>query len=230
MRCTGTMPLTLGLGAEHEAIVAAISSHTTQEARILWEDRPASTTTGHWTALLPILTDRAFLGGLDANAGIEHEQKLRFADQQLAGRWLRDWKDAELEAFFKRYNVGWVVCWSQEAIARMRRCEGVESRATLQDGATGCLFAVNRTKSFVLKGEARWIHADSRRIALGDVTPEMTSDGGELWLSLHHQTGLRAAPDNVRIEKVQVDPEDLPFVRLRLSGPVSRVVLTWENR
>jgi hypothetical protein len=227
MRCTGTKPLTLGLGPGHEGVVAALCSHTTQEARILWEDRTSQTATGHWTSLLPILTDRAFLGGLDANAGIEHEQKLRFADQQLAGRYLREWSDAELEDFFRRYNVGWVVCWSPAAIERLRNCEGTEAIATFQDGETGCLFAVHRTKSYVLKGEARWIHADSRRIALGDVTPDSE---GVLLLSLHYLTGLRAAPDHVKIEQV-LDPYDpVPFVRLRLPGPVSRVVLTWENR
>jgi hypothetical protein len=227
LRCTGTTPFVLGLSPEREAVVAALSSHTTEEARILWEDRPGPSVTGRWTALLPILTDRAYLGGLDANAGIEHEQKLRFADQQLAGRLLRDWSDAELEDFFRRYNVGWVVCWTPEAILRLRQCEGTEPVATLSDGETGCLFAVHRAKSYVLKGDARWIHADSRRIALGDVTPDSK---GELWLSLHYQTGMRVAPDHVKLEKVPVDPEDLPFVRLRLAGPVSRVVLTWENR
>jgi hypothetical protein len=227
MRCTGTTPFVLGLGVEREAVVAALSSHTTDEARILWEDRPRPSPTGRWTALLPILTDRAYLGGLDADSGIEHEQKLRFAEQQLAGRLLRDWSDAELEDFFRRYNVGWVVCWSPEAISRLQKCEGTEPIATLRDGETGCLFAVHRSKSFVLKGDARWIHADSRRIALGDVVPDSK---GELWLSLHYQTGMRVAPDHVKIEKVPVDPEDLPFVRLRLAGPVSRVVLTWENR
>jgi hypothetical protein len=230
LRCTGTNPFVLGLGPEREAVVAALCRHTNQDGRILWEDRPGTSATEHWTALLPILTDRAYLGGLDSNAGIEHEEKLRFADQQLAGCFLRDWSDVELEAFFRRYNVGWVVCWSGESIDRLRKCEGIEPVETLQDCGTGCLFKVNRIKSYVLKGEARWIQADSRRIALGDVAPEMTADGGELWLSLHHQTGMRAAPDHVKIEKVQVDPKDLPFVRLRLSGPVSRVVLTWENR
>ncbi|HMF11947.1 MAG TPA: hypothetical protein VKE94_06555, partial [Gemmataceae bacterium] len=196
------------------------------EARILWEDRPGQSATGRWTALLPVLTDRAFLGGLDANAGIVHEQELRFADQMLADRWLRDWSDAELEDFFRRYNVGWVVCWSPTAIERFRAWKGIEEIATLVDDGTGSLFAINRPKSYVLKGEARWLHADSRRIALGEVTPD---EKGEVWLSLHYQTGLRAAPGQVQIEQVP-NPNDIPFVRLRLPGPVTRVVLTWDNR
>jgi hypothetical protein len=225
-RWTGTKPLAIGLGPEREAVVAALSSHTTRAARILWEDRPGQSPTGRWTALLPVLTDRAFLGGLDANAGIVHEY-VRFADQQLADRWLRDWSDAELEDFCRRYNVGWVACWSPAAIERMRAWK--QARAIdppLQDGGTGCLFAIDRPKSFVLKGEAQWLRADSRRIALGEVTPE----NGEVWLSLHYQTGLRAAPDQVQVEPAPDPYDPLPFVRLRMAGPVTRVVLTWENR
>jgi len=225
-RCNGTMPLAIGLSPEREAVVAALTSHTTREARILWEDRPGQSATGRWTALLPVLTDRAFVGGLDANAGIVHEKELRFADQMLADRWLRDWSDAELEDFFRRYNVGWAVCWSPAAIERLRAWRGVEAIATLSDGGTGCLFAIHRAKSYVLRGDARWLHADSRRIALGDVTPD---EKGEVWLSLHYQTGLRAAPGQVQVEQVP-NPNDIPFVRLRLPGPVTRVVLTWENR
>jgi hypothetical protein len=224
-RCAGTAPLAIGLGPEREAVVEAIAAHTTREGRILWEDRPGQSATGRWTALLPVLTDRAFLGGLDANAGIVHEY-VRFAEQMLADRWLRDWSDAELEDFCRRYNVGWVACWSPSSIERFRSWKGAEAVGTLADGGTGCLFAVRRPLSYVLKGECHWLSADSRRIVLGEAKP----DNGELWLSLHYQTGLRAAPGQVQVEPA-LDPFDpLPFVRLRLPGPVTRVVLTWENR
>jgi hypothetical protein len=224
-RCTGTTPLAIGLGPDRDAVVAALVTHTTREGRILWEDRPGQSATGRWTALLPVLTDRAFLGGLDANAGIVHEY-VRFADQQLADRWLRDWSDVELEDFCRRYNVGWIACWSREAIERFQAWRDARGVATLQDGGTGCLFAIDRQKSFVLKGQAQWLHADSRRIALGDVTPV----NGEVWLSLHYQTGLRAAPGQVHVEPAPDPYDPLPFVRLRMNGPVTRIVLTWENR
>lgn len=224
-RCTGTTPLAIGLSPERQAVIAAVLANTTQDGRILWEDRPAQSPTARWTALLPVLTERAFLGGLDANAGIEHEYA-RFADQMLAGRWLRDWSDAELEDFCQRYNVGWIACWSPAAIERLRIWKAAQPLVTLVDGSAGCLFAIQRRMSYVLKGEARWLHADSRRIALGEVTPE----DGKVVLSLHYQTGLRAAPGQVQVER-ELDPFDpIPLVRLRLSGPVTRVVLTWENR
>jgi hypothetical protein len=224
-RCKGTSPLAIGLGAEREDVVAALIANTTREGRILWEDRPGQSPTGRWTALLPVLTDRAFLGGLDANAGIVHEYAC-FADQRLAERWLRDWSDVELEDFCRRYNIGWVVGWSPGAIERLRAWKGAEMTATLQDGGVGCLFAIHRPMSYVLKGEAHWLHADSRRVALGEVTP----DNGEVVLSLHYQTGLRASPGKVQVEPAPDPFDPLPFVRLRLAGPVTRVILTWENR
>ncbi len=224
-RCTTTTPLAIGLGPEREALVATLQEHTTAAGRILWEDRPGQSPTGRWTALLPVLTERAFLGGLDANAGIVHEY-VRFADQMLADRWLRDWSDAELDDFCRRYNVGWIVCWSPAAIQRLHSWKEAEAVATLHDEGVGQLFAIRRSMSYVLKGEARWLQADSRRVALGDVSPE----NGEVWLSLHYQTGLRAAPGQVQVEPVPDPYDPLPFVRLRLSGPLTRVVLTWENR
>jgi hypothetical protein len=224
-RCLRTTPFEIGLGEERQAIVAVLEQITTPEGRILWEDRPGQTGTGRWTALLPLLTERAFLGGLDAHAGIEHDY-VGFADQLLAGRLLRDWTDAELDEFCRRYNVGWVVCWSPAAIERFRAWPGASMKAPLRDEGEGSLFEVHRTLSFALKGQARWLHADSQHIALGDVVPE----DGKVVLSLHYQTGLQATPSQVQVER-ELDPYDpIPFVRLRVPGPVTRVILTWENR
>ena len=54
----------------------------------------------HWTALLSHLTGRAFVGGLDPEAAIEHTAG-GLIDQTLAGRSLDDWKDAELRALLR---------------------------------------------------------------------------------------------------------------------------------
>jgi hypothetical protein len=89
------------------------------------------------------------------------------------------------------------------------------------------LFSLPRApQGFILKGRAEWLAADSERIALGDVVP----DGDEVVLSLHYQEGLRVLPSRVRIER-ELDPRDpIPFVRLRMSGPVTCLTLTWDKR
>jgi hypothetical protein len=229
-RYTRTEPLALGPGPETTTMLQAIQSHTTAQARILWEDRPEQGSTQHWTALLPILSadasgSRCFLGGLDPGATIEHAFA-SFSDQALAGRHISRWRDEELHDFCRRYNVGWVVCWSAPALNRFRAWSEALPVEPLGDGGRGCLFAIQRPHSFALKGQATWLRADCEQVSLANVIPE----DGQLVLSLHYQEGLRASPSRVRVER-ELDPYDpIPFVRLRVPDPVTRVTLTWENR
>jgi hypothetical protein len=213
----------LGLSRDRQSVVTTLATRTTPEARILWEDRTAPGSC--WTALLPLLTERAFLGGLDPDAAMEHSYA-RFVEQRLAGRPIAEWSDANLEEFCGRYNVGWAVCWTPAALERFRKWGLAEPVAPLtEEGQTGWLFALKRPRSFVLKGHARWISADCRHIALSDVVPE----DGKVVLSLHFLEGLQVSPGRVRVEK-EPDPLDpIPFVRLRMPGPVTRVTLTWRK-
>ena len=92
--------------------------------------------------------------------------------------------------------------------------------------ATGVLFTLRRPRSYVLKGQARWLRADCERIVLADVVPE----DGQVVLSLHYLHGLQASPNRAVVER---DPElldPIPFIRLRLPEPVTRLTLTWGQR
>jgi hypothetical protein len=223
-RYAAPAPLVVGLGPERAEIVAALREQTTPAARILWEDRTGPPGLARWTPLLPLWTGRAYVGGLDPEAGIEHAH-VGFTDQLLMGRPVKNWTDAELDDYCRRYNVGWVVCWSPAAVERFHAWPGAEALATLQDRETGCLFRLRRAPSFALKGQARWLGADWRRISLADVVPE----DGQVVLSLHYQAGMQVSPNHVRVER-ELDPYDpIPLVRLRLPGPVARLTLTWEG-
>jgi hypothetical protein len=225
-RCRGTTPLEVGLGAEREALIETLKGRTSAEARILWEDRAGPRTTSRWTALLPLLSGRSFLGGLDVEGGIEHSYA-RLAEQKLAGRHLSEWSDAALDDFCWRYNVGWVVCWSPAAVARFNAWPGASLTAQVHDEGTGYLFTVLRQpRSFALKGQAQLVHADCHHITLADVIPE----DGAVVLSLHYQKGLRASPSRVQVEPYEDTKDPIRFIRLRVSGPVARVILTWEDR
>ncbi len=199
-RGMGAEPLPLGLTRAQEQVVEELRARTTLEARILWEDRPraeprASRDSGsRWAALLPLLTERHFLGGLDPEASIEHTAD-GLAGQALAGRPLADWTDAELEDYCWRYNIGWVVCWSPAAVQRFERWSQGAKRALTFEGRQGVLFELKRTRSYVLKGEATWLKAEVDRIALGDVQPVELSPGEfGMVLSLHYQEGLTVSP------------------------------------
>jgi hypothetical protein len=224
-RCMGSQPLVLGLNADRLAIVRKLKEETDSDARILWEDR-SDQASECWTALLPRLTDRAFVGGLDTDADTEHSYA-SFIDQILAGQTMTSLSDQDIDKFCKQYNIGWIVCWTPGAIERLRHFPGAHRVADFQDNGSGVLFALDRPHSFALLGHAELLHADCQRITLGNVVPE----NGKVILSLHYQKGMQVSPSRVQIER-DIDAQDpINFVRLRIpdTGPVARVTVTWEQ-
>jgi hypothetical protein len=221
-------PLTIGLGAGQQAVVTVLTEQTKSTARILWEDRRGGRLTSRWTTLLPLLTGRTFVGGLDPEAGIEHTQ-MGLVDGSLGGQALAEWSDADLRDYCKRYNVGWVVCRSDKAVRWMRAwCEKgeAEATATLDDEGPAYLFTLSRRPSYALVGSAEVLQADARRIVLGKVIPQ----DGVVVLSLHYHSGLHVAPGRVRPERELDSRDPIPLLRLRLAEPAPLVTITWEKR
>jgi hypothetical protein len=221
-------PLSIGLGEERTALVARVKDATTDDARVLWEDRKGGRLAPRWTPLLPVLTGRSFVGGLDDGAGIEHGS-CGLSDGVLAGRPLEEWTDGELADYFRRYNVGWVVCSdaTKERIARARQLSPPER---LPEGRW--LLRLDRKPSFALAGKAEWRGADVRGILLADLVPERVAgeEEGQVLLSLHYQAGMRVSPSRVRLEKAVDSHDNVPFVRLRMREPVGRVLISWGGR
>lgn len=115
-------PLVVGLRPADGRLIAALRRETDGSARVLFEDQlrlleegdPEST---HWTPLLPLMLGqgpgaRTFVGGLYQTAFITHHHAASFGDYGLGGRPVDAWSPSELDTYFRRYNVGWVVCWS----------------------------------------------------------------------------------------------------------------------
>lgn len=224
-----TEPLALGFTSEQDEVIAAIKTHTTPDARILWDETTDHRPGWNWTALLPMLTDRSFLGGLDHEAGIEYSF-CELRDGRLNSKALEEWSDEELSRYCWWYNVGWVACRSGAAVERWSRLPMARVVARLQEGSQPLtLLALDRPRSFVLKGTANWEEASSRRITLTDVVPDAE---GFVVLSLHQQDGLRVLPSYIRIARGAEDPtckDPIGHIRLRVPGPVPRVTLIWEN-
>ncbi len=221
-RLVRALPLEIGLGPERSTLVESLRTQTTPDARILWEERTGPRGASRWSALLPVLTDRALIGGLGPDVCIEHGYAA-LSGQKLSGKTITDWSDSELEQFVRRYNIGWAVCWSPTSISRLKAWKDAEVVAELSDHGSGVLFSL-KPRSFVLKGKAQWVRADSRHITLVDVVPE----DGQVVVSLHYQTGLQVSPPRVQIER-EPDPHDpIPLVRLRVPAPVSHLTLTWQ--
>ena len=104
-------PLLIGLTDDQHALLTVLRDQTTPEARILWDEIAENRPGWNWSALLPMLTGRDFLGGLDPDSGVEHSY-CALCSRQLTGRMLADWSDGDLEVFCRWYNVGWVVARS----------------------------------------------------------------------------------------------------------------------
>jgi hypothetical protein len=225
-RCRETPQLLLGLSGQQRALVQALQETTTPEARILWEDLRGRPGASCWTALLPLLTERTFMGGLVPNGEIEHASA-GLVDHNLRGRPLTLWSDEELAGYCRRYNIAWIACRTPESAMRFRSWNGATEMAHWLDDEPVWFFnVVQPAKSFAIKGQARVLHMDSHHILLADVVPE----DGVVVLSLHYQTGLCASPQRVLLER-EPDASDLiPFLRLRIDRPVARVTITWRGR
>ena len=225
----GPQPLLVGLGDEREQLVEAIRRQTTADARILWEEPPADVPGWNWSALLPVLTDRAYLGGLDGAAGVEHNH-CGLRGDRLNGRPLKDWTAAERHRFAAQYNVGWVVARSPAATAWWLADPAARELARLPEGPAGgtvTLIRLDLPPTFFLSGTGTVDRADRTKIVLTNVVPDAD---GEVTLSVHHQPGLRIAPSNVVLTGSTKDLFDpIGWLKLRVPGPTTRVVIAWDE-
>lgn len=220
-----TEPLVIGLDNEQRAIVAAIRELTTPDARILWDERNEDSRSWNWSALLAQLTGRGYLGGLDAEAGVEHSFCC-LMNGRLAGQSLEHWSDSQLAEFCRKYNVGWVAARSSEAMERWSRCGFARETARLpESGREWVLYELNRPRSYVLCGSATWDEASPQRICLSNVAPDAR---GRVELSLHYHQELKVYPSYVRIDAAGDASDPIDRVRLSLPGPLPRVMIIWE--
>jgi hypothetical protein len=217
-------PLRIGLTPTQAATIQTIREHTDKTARIWWETLCEQQRGESLTPLLPILTDRYYLGGLEARACMEHTQI--GLDTLKIGKCPLSEDDPDFpERFFTRYNVGWVVAWSPELIAKLRETPGVRPIAEVRDNDVGQLFRIDREHTYFLRGQGTVIEASTTRIALGNLVPH----DGAVVLSFHFQPGWRVLPSTVKVDR-DLDPfEAVPLTRLRMNGPVARVTLVWDN-
>jgi len=225
-RCLPSETFEIGLSAKREALVQTLRQHTTDEARILWEDRKRPRHASRWPALLPILTGRSFIGALDPDGYIVHSS-IGLINEDLAGLGvpMADWDDAKLWDYCRRYNVRWIVAWSPAVIQRLEEWKDAEKKTKLDDQESGWLFEVRRTPNFALRGHAKVLEADGQYIRLANVVPH----NGEVVLSMHYQAGMRASPGRVQIEQASWGDDPIGFIRLKLAVPASRVTLSWDR-
>jgi hypothetical protein len=223
-RCVLAEPLTFGLNPERQDLVDRLVQYTTPDARILWENRVSSRAHSRWAAMLPLVTGRSFVGGLDPEATIE-PSAICLMNLELERKPISTWSDAQLDEYCRRYNIGWIACWSPPVVQRFSQWSAVEKVAAIHDDGAGWLLHVKRPYTYALKGKAHLVEADSRFITLKDVEP----DNDVVVLSLHYQAGMRASPARVQVEPEQSGDDPIGFVRLRLADRAACVTITWSK-
>lgn len=210
--------LPIGLPGEVQHLITELRAQTSPTARILWEEEASAEV---WSPLLPMLTERHFIGGLSRRRVLEH-QHLSLSDGQLAGRALFSWSDAELERIARLLNIGWVVAYSPATLARCAQWPLAEPPQPLPAGRK--LIKLRRTPSFVLQGQAQVVRFTRNQMTLVDLEP----DQGIILLSLHAHPRIRTTTSRVLWQPAAQVDDPVPLVRLHLPGPMSRLTICWD--
>ena len=218
-------PLLIGFTDEQRDLIAVLKQHTTPDARVLWDESAGDRAGWNWSAMLPLLTDRSYLGGLDLTRGWSIRTarcvagNSRASSDRLVGRG----PGRVLPVVQRRVGVA----RDPTAVGRWGKFPMAKPVARLAEGGLPVVvFSLDRPRSFVLSGTATWESADARRIVLTNVVPNAD---GQVHLSLHYLEGLRASPSYVQVQPLQDTRDPVHHVRLLIPGPVPRVTLVWEN-
>jgi hypothetical protein len=201
--------LQVGFDPAQRAWVEAINATVDKRARILVEDGPGYR--GMGVAALHLGTDAQWIGGPYRAAYITYH-KVSFITGKLSGRPLADHGDPELAAFFRRYNVRWLLAWHPETkrildgrpglVRRLREVEGLAFFEVLAPA-----------DSFFEKGSGQLeVELDTLRIR-GAV-----AEGGSIVLRYHHYDHLVVeGAEGLRRFEVPGDP--VGFIEVVGPGP-----------
>ena len=200
-------PLRTDLTPDSAALIDWLKNHTDPGARILaedinvWTDKPVYGG-ARLVGLVPALMPRELIGGPLPNAFIIHH-RVSFEDGWLCGRVIKEMSDAEVAAVLRRYNVGWVVAWSEASKERLSRQPGLEPAAEF--GLVKC-WRVPSPPGYFLEGTGR-VSAGFNRIRLSG----LATGSGRVVVSYHWVDGLRSTPP-ARLTRVDVPGDPVGFI------------------
>jgi hypothetical protein len=205
-----------GTDTQAPALLDWLREQTDASGRLLHEetDRLSHQYYGsHLPALMPLRTGRLLAGGPAPHAHVV-ENSLRFIAGTLRGRPVSSWSDESLHELLARYNVRWVLCWSEAARQRMARLPRATSVGVYDKFQ---LFRLETPPSWFFEGRGR-LEVHGRRIALSELEPEQ----GSVAIKFHWLETLRTDPPRP-LEPYPVEGEPAPFLRVR-DVPASLVI------
>jgi hypothetical protein len=190
--------------------VEAFSSFERERETVPWNEQY-----GRVSIMLPTLTRTPLLGGHYANIFTKYKAA-NFFNGIWLGRRLRDWTEAELRAALGRYNVSYVLTWSQDAKAALSRFPTLLAPVSAPPPFAG--WRVLAPDSWFLEGSGRLIRIAYDRLDLADVA----APGGRAVLSYHWTPTLRAT--GAKLLPVLQPGDPVPFIGLE--QPARDVVIT----
>ena len=178
--------LSADLPKEGRLLIEWIKTETNKDGRILLESSEGSNKNknnkyfdGFFPALVPYLTKREFIGTRMFTSGLV----AKFIDGVLFDKYVRKYKQKEIERLFELYNISYIIAWSDTSLKKLFSLpDFIKFQKIIGDFS---VFKVNRNPTFFLKGDGK-IQAQYNSLTLNDVRPV----DGEIVLKYHWINGL----------------------------------------
>lgn len=212
LRTLSTLPemqMHSGYTSGRDEFMDWLETNTKAEHRILHEETSRFSYQYYGTyaaALFPLRMDRSFANG-PAPYPLLKQNVLRFMAGQLQERPLEDVEPKEMTALLDRYNIGWVLCWSDECKSWFSAQPGVAEQTA--EFEKFVLFRTLGERSFFLTGSGE-LETGPNRITIKKAVPVDDT----LVLRYHWDEHLRAAPP-AELFPFEVEGDPVPFVGVR---------------
>jgi hypothetical protein len=180
-------------------------------------------------ALMPLRMDREFANG-PAPFPLLQQNVLQFMAGQLQERPLEEFEPADVSTLLERYNVRWVLCWSDAAKAYFARAASVDDAQDAADSATATLvstfedfelYRIDGDRSFFLKGSGE-VAAEPNSITVTN----SVADGDSLILRYHWDENLKVPPP-LELFPFPVPGDPVPFIGVRHPTPSFRITFDY---
>ncbi|HEY6006771.1 MAG TPA: hypothetical protein VIU40_00470, partial [Geobacteraceae bacterium] len=207
MRLRTTVPPRARLVAEW------VASEAPAGGRLLFEESGDESGFVHegfyLSSFLPRWTGREMIGG-PANLYLDRHHVAHFSSCRLLNRDIAAFSDDELRALFRVYNIGAVIAFHPDSVARLLAVPGLVTVAR-QEGPLTFMKSLQRL-GWLAEGEGR-VAAGPNQIRCDHVR------GDHVVLKYHWVAGLRATPP-AAVEPVRLLADDpIPFIRVNHPPP-----------
>jgi len=203
------------------ALVRRLAEVTSSDARIMLEDSDHDAYRHrfgytHLPALLPFLLERELIGGPVQESRVP-QHFADFSAGRAFGRPLGAFDDAALGRRLAVYNVGWVVAWSDPAVADLAGRPMLEALGRVGPYA---LFGVQGPRGFAVGQPGVRVDADFDRIRVTAAPP------GRTVLAYHWLAGMHTEPP-LPIRGVALLEDGPPLVEVE-NGAVADFVVRFD--